>query len=225
MFSGCVRTIYFETLISYFGTPAYYYSGQTSPFSTTSEAESYHRLAHVSGLIPSSSTDEKAVFTRATTEPFALDSYQNLLFSIARFKEYTGEHLKFIPRFPHAFLSKSPETRARERASLKLFAECGTVVIPCRHIYVRSAAANHSPPSALGPPCIFLDFIRSNTYMYTLLLRRCRFLSIQNHRCRLRVQTPPFRTTPPCRPPICFSSLFKPAPTTSAVAATAARPC
>lgn len=68
-------------------------SGQTSQFSTTSEAESYHRLALVSRLIPSSSTDEKAVFTRATTEPFALDSYQNLLFSIARFREYTGESL------------------------------------------------------------------------------------------------------------------------------------
>ena len=67
-----------------------HYSGQTSPFSTTSEAGSYHRLALVSRLLPSSSTDEEAVFTRATTEPFALDSYQNLLFSIARFREYTG---------------------------------------------------------------------------------------------------------------------------------------
>lgn len=31
-------------------------------------------------------------FVRATTEPYALDSYQNLLFSVARFREYTGRY-------------------------------------------------------------------------------------------------------------------------------------
>lgn len=31
-------------------------------------------------------------FPRATTEDHALDSFQNLLFSIARFREYTGRY-------------------------------------------------------------------------------------------------------------------------------------
>jgi len=57
--------------------------GQTRPGATTTEAESYLRLALQSKLIPSE-------FIRATTENYALDSYQNLLFSIARFHEYTG---------------------------------------------------------------------------------------------------------------------------------------
>lgn len=33
---------------------------------------------------------------RATTEEFALDSYQNLLFSIARFHEFTGHYPRSI---------------------------------------------------------------------------------------------------------------------------------
>ena len=62
-------------------------SGQTRRTSTTTEAESYMRLALSTNLFPSS--DEEP-FVRATTEEHALDSYQNLLFSIARFHEYTG---------------------------------------------------------------------------------------------------------------------------------------
>lgn len=58
-------------------------SGQTRPGATTTEAESYLRLAIQSKLIPSE-------FIRTTTENYALDSFQNLLFSIARFHEYTG---------------------------------------------------------------------------------------------------------------------------------------
>ena len=46
------------------------------------------RLASVSSLLPPSSHSSSAL--RATTEDHALDSYQNLLFSIARFHEYTG---------------------------------------------------------------------------------------------------------------------------------------
>lgn len=89
--------------------------GQTRPSSLQTEAESYFSLAVASGLelpvIPgslSSATvaDEKvgnlahanaAIATkhglhdaRMTTENFALDSFENLLFSIARFREYTG---------------------------------------------------------------------------------------------------------------------------------------
>lgn len=60
-------------------------SGQTRQGTTTTEAESYLRLALQSGVLPHTSQP-----IRATTENYALDSYQNLLFSIARFHEYTG---------------------------------------------------------------------------------------------------------------------------------------
>lgn len=47
------------------------------------------RLAQISSLLPTS-TNAAPNLLRATTEDFALDSYQNLLFSLARFHEYTG---------------------------------------------------------------------------------------------------------------------------------------
>lgn len=56
---------------------------QDSPQST--EAQSYLRLAVAADLLPG-----PRVFPRVTTEEFALDSFQNLLFSFARFKEVTG---------------------------------------------------------------------------------------------------------------------------------------
>ncbi|KAF9268771.1 hypothetical protein L218DRAFT_917815 [Marasmius fiardii PR-910] len=64
--------------------------GQTRPSSTTTEGESYLRLALQAKLpIPNHPL-------RATTENYALDSYQNLLFSIARFQEYTGHYPRRI---------------------------------------------------------------------------------------------------------------------------------
>ncbi|KIP04002.1 hypothetical protein PHLGIDRAFT_76671 [Phlebiopsis gigantea 11061_1 CR5-6] len=63
--------------------------GQTKKVSTTTEGESYLRLAHASSLLPSPTNEH---FPRATTEDNALDSFQNLLFSIARFHEYTGHY-------------------------------------------------------------------------------------------------------------------------------------
>ncbi|EKM60566.1 uncharacterized protein PHACADRAFT_82175 [Phanerochaete carnosa HHB-10118-sp] len=60
--------------------------GQTKKTSTTTEAESYLRLAHAASMLP------EEHFTRVTTEDDALDSYQNLLFSIARFHEYAGRY-------------------------------------------------------------------------------------------------------------------------------------
>jgi len=57
--------------------------------SSTTEAESYLRLGQTRGILPNQSPTTQP-FGRATTENFALDSYQNLLFSIARFREYTG---------------------------------------------------------------------------------------------------------------------------------------
>lgn len=65
-------------------------SGQTKKSSPTTEAESYLRLAQMSGMLEGHTKDGH--FVRATTEPYALDSYQNLLFSVARFREYTGHY-------------------------------------------------------------------------------------------------------------------------------------
>lgn len=52
------------------------------------------RLAVVSDVLPalppSASASPAPPGLRATTEGYALDSYQNLLFSLARFHEYTG---------------------------------------------------------------------------------------------------------------------------------------
>ncbi|KAJ7350325.1 hypothetical protein DFH08DRAFT_861053 [Mycena albidolilacea] len=58
--------------------------GQTQRTSTTTEGESYLRLALNAGLFHADT------FSRATSEGFAMDSFQNLLFSIARFHEVTG---------------------------------------------------------------------------------------------------------------------------------------
>ncbi|WVR04413.1 hypothetical protein IAU60_001415 [Kwoniella sp. DSM 27419] len=68
------------------------------------EALSYHNLAHALSLLPStpltpaegSSTAPLPLNLRAATEEYALDSYENLLFSIARFKEVTGRYPKKI---------------------------------------------------------------------------------------------------------------------------------
>ncbi|OCF41160.1 cytoplasmic protein [Kwoniella heveanensis CBS 569] len=80
------------------------------PSPPLSEAVSYHNLAHALSLLPSTplppssasaaSTSDQIntkgqssplpLNLRAATEEYAMDSYQNLLFSIARFKEVTG---------------------------------------------------------------------------------------------------------------------------------------
>ncbi|KAH0827312.1 hypothetical protein J3R83DRAFT_3936 [Lanmaoa asiatica] len=68
-------------------------SGQTRPQSTTTEAESYMRLALSMELFRiSAPAGASTPFSRATTETYALDSYQNILFSIARFHEVTGRY-------------------------------------------------------------------------------------------------------------------------------------
>ncbi|KAH7920695.1 hypothetical protein BV22DRAFT_1122630 [Leucogyrophana mollusca] len=69
--------------------------GQTRLHSTTTEAESYIRLALVTGAFQTTASPEASqpsLFARATTENYALDSYQNIVFSIARFHEYTGRY-------------------------------------------------------------------------------------------------------------------------------------
>lgn len=72
--------------------------GYTSPLSATSEGESYMRFARAMGLLPPA-----GAFTRATTEDAALDSFQNVLFSIARFRELTGAYPTRITIVGHNF--------------------------------------------------------------------------------------------------------------------------
>ncbi|KAF8587107.1 hypothetical protein K439DRAFT_1630961 [Ramaria rubella] len=66
--------------------------GHTRGTSTTSEGESYFRLAIESNVFHNGYLP----FKRATSEEYSLDSYQNLLFSIARFHEVTGSYPEHI---------------------------------------------------------------------------------------------------------------------------------
>lgn len=75
------------------------YSGATRapPSPPLSEAYSYRSLANALDLLPSTPLPANAsgyqplpLNLRTAAEEFALDSYENLLFSVARFKEVTG---------------------------------------------------------------------------------------------------------------------------------------
>lgn len=74
--------------------------GQTRPDSTLTEALSYLRLSKFGNVFSQFMTDQERKqvreFDRVTTEDYAMDSFQNLLFSIARFKEFTGRYPSFI---------------------------------------------------------------------------------------------------------------------------------
>lgn len=74
-------------------------SGQTRPppAPLLSEAQSYLAIAQAMSLLPAATSSLPAsgplpLTARVTTEEFALDSYQNLLFAIARFREFTGNY-------------------------------------------------------------------------------------------------------------------------------------
>lgn len=67
-----------------------------------SEGQSYWHLAvALNALIPDASGD--TLDDRMITEEYARDSYENLLFSIARFYEYTGNYPTSITIVGHAF--------------------------------------------------------------------------------------------------------------------------
>ncbi|GAA5821038.1 hypothetical protein JCM10212_006520, partial [Sporobolomyces blumeae] len=74
--------------------------GQTREGATLTEALSYLRIAKLGNVFQQYMSDEDRVegqeFERVTTEDFAMDSMQNVLFSIARFKEFTGHYPTFI---------------------------------------------------------------------------------------------------------------------------------
>ena len=86
--------------------------GQTKPQSSTTEAESYLRLAQAARLLP-----DDLLFERSTTENYALDSFQNLLFSIARFHEFTGHFPSVITIVGYEF--KRPRFTDLHREALR----------------------------------------------------------------------------------------------------------
>ena len=86
--------------------------GQTKPQSSTTEAESYLRLAQAARLLP-----DQLLFERSTTENYALDSFQNLLFSIARFHEFTGHFPSSITIVGYEF--KRPRFTDLHREALR----------------------------------------------------------------------------------------------------------
>ena len=80
-----------------------YSGGQTRPQANQStEAGSYSRLANQMGLHGKLSLGP----LQTTTEEFALDSWTNLVYSVARFKEYTGHYPKHITVVGHSIKSK-----------------------------------------------------------------------------------------------------------------------
>ena len=86
--------------------------GQTKSRSSTTEAESYLRLAQAAKLLPN-----QLLFERSTTENYALDSFQNLLFSIARFHEFTGHFPSMITVVGYEF--KEPRFTNLHREALR----------------------------------------------------------------------------------------------------------
>ncbi|GAA5876767.1 hypothetical protein JCM16303_006280 [Sporobolomyces ruberrimus] len=78
--------------------------GQTRRDSTLTEALSYLRLSKFGNVFSQFMSDKERKlsltnsieFERVTTEDYAMDSFQNLLFSIARFKEFTGHYPSYI---------------------------------------------------------------------------------------------------------------------------------
>jgi len=72
------------------------------------EAQAYYHVADAMNLWPS---DEGAsVRARTTTEEFATDSFENLMFSIARFREVTGNYPKKITVVSFSFKQRRFET-------------------------------------------------------------------------------------------------------------------
>ncbi|BGP02181.1 hypothetical protein RTBOTA2_005060 [Rhodotorula toruloides] len=78
-----------------------YSGGQTRPNSDLTEGLSYARLAKLGNIYEQFMDEEQrhknaGEFERVTTEDFAMDSMENVLFSIARFKEFTGHYPTYI---------------------------------------------------------------------------------------------------------------------------------
>ncbi|KAK9450664.1 uncharacterized protein V1518DRAFT_411382 [Limtongia smithiae] len=88
--------------------------GQTSRKSgPISEAQSYYNLANARKMIETDSN----VSLRVTTEEFAKDSFENLLFSICRFHEFTGQYPDRITFVTHEF--KRERIQGLHRAAIR----------------------------------------------------------------------------------------------------------
>ena len=74
-----------------------------------SEGGSYFRVADAMNLWPTAKHSGH-VRSRTVTEEFATDSYQNLLFSVCRFKEVTGAYPDKITVVSYSFKQKRFET-------------------------------------------------------------------------------------------------------------------
>jgi len=72
------------------------------------EAQAYYHVADAMNLWPSEKGS--SVRARTTTEEFATDSFENLMFSIARFREVTGEYPKKITVVSFSFKQRRFET-------------------------------------------------------------------------------------------------------------------
>ncbi|GES74061.1 transmembrane protein [Rhizophagus clarus] len=80
--------------------------GQTRPFAgPRSEAQSYYILAQSLNLNLSTNSTT-SLNTRIITEEYARDSYENLLFSICRFNEYTNSYPRNITVIGFQFKKK-----------------------------------------------------------------------------------------------------------------------
>eukprot|EP00536_Pseudo-nitzschia_multiseries_P016017 jgi/Psemu1/320953/estExt_fgenesh1_pm.C_10000004 len=72
------------------------------------EAQAYYHVADAMNLWPSD--PNTSVRARTTTEEFATDSFENLLFSIARFREVTGRYPEKITVVSFSFKHRRFET-------------------------------------------------------------------------------------------------------------------
>lgn len=95
VFSGYV-TAFLMLSICLIGS---YFSGATRTSTPFSESTSYFSLAIALSLLTPSPSHARLglnTYARTATEEYALDSFQNLIFSIARFREVTGHYPKHI---------------------------------------------------------------------------------------------------------------------------------
>ncbi|KAM0754283.1 hypothetical protein T439DRAFT_332632 [Meredithblackwellia eburnea MCA 4105] len=108
--------------------PTHKTSGQTRHHAEWTEAMSYAHLAKAGNLYSQFASRDASSggastglvgedFDRVTTENYALDSFENLLFSIARFKEFTGHYPTRITTV--GFGMKRPRFEDVHRAALR----------------------------------------------------------------------------------------------------------
>lgn len=77
--------------------------GKTQTQVNTTEAESYQRVSSVMDNWHSDALDDSSLAARCGVETHATDSFQNLLFSILRFKHLTGTYPAQVTVITHAF--------------------------------------------------------------------------------------------------------------------------